>query len=177
MKIQNRQKVLVVVTITLLVLYVGNLAVYGPLVNWWKSRQDKIKDLRQQVSQGNALVKRESVIRGEWAHMRDNALPNDSSQAEQQVIRAFNNWSSDSGVVVNSITPQWQNDQSDYSTLDCRVEASGDISTLSRFLYEIENDPMPLQLASIEMSSTDDRGQQLSLGLEVNGLALISPKP
>jgi hypothetical protein len=36
---------------------------------------------------------------------------------------------------------------------------------------------MALQLASLELTATDDKGQQLTLGLDVNGLALISPQP
>jgi Tfp pilus assembly protein PilO len=177
MKIENRQHVLLVVTLSLLGLYAANLLVYGPMVKWWDARQSRIKELRQEVKDGKSLIRRESYIRNDWANMRTNALPNDPSQAEQQLLRAFNGWASDSGVNVSSVTPQWQNNQDDYSTLDCRVEASGGLSTLSRFIYEIESDPMALQLASIELTASDDKGQQLTLGLDVNGLALISPQP
>jgi Tfp pilus assembly protein PilO len=177
MKVQNRQQVLVAVTLAMLALYAGNLLIYGPMVKWWDSRQDKIKELRQEVKDGKSLIRRESYIRGDWASMRTNSLPNDSSQAEQQLLKAFNGWAGDSGVSVSSVTPQWGNDQDDYSTLDCRVEASGDLGTLSRFIYEIESDPMALQLASLELTASDQKGQVLTLGLDVNGLALISPQP
>jgi Tfp pilus assembly protein PilO len=177
MNIQNRQQKLIIVTVVVLVLYAGNYLVYEPLVSLWKSRQAQVSQLRQQVTQGKSLVRRESVIRDDWTHMQQNALPNDSSQAEQQVLKAFNTWAGDTGVIVNSVTPQWQNDQEDYSTLDCRVETAGDIGSLSHFLYEIENDPMPLQLDSVELTATDDHGQQLSLGLQISGLALVAPKP
>jgi Tfp pilus assembly protein PilO len=174
-QIKNRQQFLIILTLGLLVLYVGSLAVYEPMAKWFKSREADIVQLRSQVNQGKTLIRRELVIRGEWDNMRTNALPNDPSQSEQQVLKAFDGWADDSGVNINSITPQWQEDQTDYSTLDCRVEASGDISTLSRFLYEIENNPMSLQLESVELSASDDKGQQLTLGLQVSGLALISP--
>jgi hypothetical protein len=181
MKIQNRQQFLMVLTLSALALYVGNLLVYGPMKNWWQSRQDAVKQLRQEVSEGKMLVRREAVIRGEWDNMRTNALPNDASQAESQMLKSLANWSGDSRINVSSVTPQWQPDQGDdqnnYSTLDCRVEASGDLETLSRFLYEIENDPVAVQLASVELTATDDRGQQLNLGLELSGLALIAPQP
>jgi hypothetical protein len=182
MKIENRQHVLLVVTLSLLGLYVANLLVYGPMVKWWDAREAKIKELRQEVKDGKSLIRRESYIRGDWANMRTNALPNDPSQAEQQLLKAFDGWAGDSGVNVSSVTPQWQADQGDnnqenYSTLDCRVEASGDLNSLSRFIYAIESDPMALQLASIELTANDDKGQQLTLGLDVNGLALISPQP
>jgi Tfp pilus assembly protein PilO len=177
MNIKNRQQFLIILTLSVLALYVGDLLVFEPMVKWWRAREAQITDLRQQVTQGKALIRRESVIRDEWQHMRANALPNDSSQAEQQLLHSFDNWAGDSDVTVNSITPQWQNDQDDYSTLECRVEASGDLGTLSRFLYEIENDPLALQLESVELTAADDKGRQLNLGLQIGGLALVSPQP
>lgn len=177
MNVNNRQQVLLIVTLSLLGVFAANLLVYEPMSKWWRTRQVTITELRQQVSQGKLLVRRETIIRNDWANMRTNSLPNDPSRAEQQVLRAVAAWAGDTGANVTSITPQWQEDQDDYSTLDCRLEASGDIGTLTRFLYEIENDPMALQLASVELTANDDRGQTLTLGLEINGLALISPKP
>jgi Tfp pilus assembly protein PilO len=177
MKIQNREQLLLVVVVSLLGLLLANWAVFGPVAKWWHARQDKIKELRQEVTQGESLIRREAYIRSEWANMRTNSLPNDSSLAEQQVVGSLNNWVGSSGVNVSSVTPQWQMDQDDYSTLDCRVEATGDLGTLSRFLYEIESSPMALQLSSIDLTANDERGQQLTLGVEISGLALISPQP
>jgi Tfp pilus assembly protein PilO len=173
MKIQNRQQVLMLVVLGLIALWAANLLIYGPMVKWWQTRQDKIKELRREVSQGKSLIRRETYVRSEWANMRTNSLPDDSSLAEQQVLRSLNNWVADSGVNVSSVTPQWQMDEDDYSTLDCRVEASGDLGTLSRFLYQIESNPMALQLASLDLTANDERGQQLTMGLEISGLALI----
>jgi Pilus assembly protein, PilO len=177
METKNRQQVLVIVTLTLLGLFVANLVIYEPLSKWWSSRHADILALRQQVSQGRVLIRRESFLRDEWNHFRSNSLPNDPSQSEQQMLNAFNTWAGDSGVNVESITPQWNTDQTNYSTLDCRVEASGDLGSLSRFLYELENNPMALQLESVELTADDDKGQQLTLGLEISGLALVLPQP
>ena len=69
--------------------------------------------------------------------------------------------------------PQWKNDSTNYMTLNCRVEASGNLGTLSQFLYNIEKGPMALKLDSVELSAHDDTGQQLTLGLQISGLALL----
>jgi hypothetical protein len=58
--------------------------------------------------------------------------------------------------------------------VDWRVEASGDLGTLTRFLYDIEQGPMTLKLESVVLSARDDTGQQLTLGLQISGLALTS---
>jgi hypothetical protein len=174
MNIKNRQQFLIVLTAIVVALYLGDLVVFEPLIKVWKARQVSIAQLRQKVGSGRLLIRREDVIRNEWGHMRANALPAEASTAEQEVLRGFDRWSQASGVNIESITPQWESDQSDYSTLDCRVDANGDLLTLTRFLYEIESDTMPMQIQSVELTARDEQGQELSLGLELSGLALIS---
>jgi Tfp pilus assembly protein PilO len=173
MKAENRQQFLVILTIVAVGLYVGVNFICEPLAGLWKSRADKVATLRKQVSDGRMLVKRESAVRSRWSQMLTNTLPSNTSVAEQQVLKAFDNWSSDSGAAINGIVPQWKNDADDYMTLNCRVEASGDIGTLTRLVYDIENDSMALKLESVELSAHDNTGQQLTLGLQVSGLALI----
>jgi len=105
--------------------------------------------------------------------MSANALPDNPSLAEQQVLKLFDNWSRDTGAEISSIMPQWKNDATNYMTLNCRVEASGSLGTLSQFLYDIEKGPAALKLDSVELSAHDNTGQQLTLGLQISGLALI----
>lgn len=177
MKIENRQQFLIVLVLAALALYATDWLVIEPTIKWWKSREASVVELRQQVKDGKFLIQHEDSIRNRWAQMQTNALPDSTSLAEQQVLKAFDNWSQQSGASITSITPQWENDQDDYSTLDCHVEASGDLATLSRFLYEIENDPMALKIESLDLSAKDDRGQELTLGLQVSGLALVTQQP
>lgn len=175
MKIENRQQFLVVVTIAVVALFFCDRLVFEPLAGWWKGRNTRITQLRSQVNDGKLLIQRESFLRSRWAQMQTNTLPANTSAAEQQVLKAFDNWSGDTGVSITGITPQWKDNDSDpYKTLVCRVEASGDLGTLSRFLYEIEKDPMALRIASLELNAHDATGQQLSLDLQVSGLVLKS---
>ena len=175
MKIENRQQFLVALTIGVAALYIGVNFIGEPLVNLWSARSAQIKQLRAKVSEGNLLIKREADIRGRWSEMSTNALPNNPSLAEQQVLKAFDNWSRDTGAEISSIMPQWKNDSTNYMTLNCRVEASGSLGTLSQFLYHIEKGPAALKLDSVELSARDSAGQQLTLGLQISGLVLILP--
>jgi len=88
------------------------------------------------------------------------------------VLRAFDRWSSESRVSVLSINPQWKREADEYLTLQCRVEASGSLGAVARFIYELEHDPMAVKIESMELSARDNDGQQLALGLQVSGLAL-----
>lgn len=173
MKIKTRQDVLVVVTIAVVGLAILVNFIFPPIADWWSGRQKEIADLRQKVKNGNQMINRESAIRNHWREMHDNALPSTMSDAEQQFLKQMDGWSHESGAEITSIMPQWKNDGTNYITLDCRVETSGDLNSLTRFIYSIEQGPMMVRLDSVELSSHDATGQQLTLGVEINGLALL----
>jgi hypothetical protein len=174
MKIENRQKFLVALTIAAGVLLAGDRLV-SLLTNVWKDRAREIAGMRTQVAEGSALLRREQAIRDQWTEMQTNSLPNNPSLAQEQVLKAFVNWSQESGVSINAITPQWRSDSDDYKTLVCHVDASGTMWTLSRFLYDVELGPMALKVESVDLSSHDNNGQQMTMGLQVSGLVLPLP--
>ena len=173
MKIQNRQRFLVALTVAVIALAVLVNWIIPPVFDWWSGRQTQIRQLRAKITDGNQMIKRESVIRNHWKEMQANALPANPSQAEQQFLKALDGWARDSGAEITSIMPQWKNDATNYMTLNCRVETAGELSALSRLIYNIEKGPLAVRLDTVELSSHDNNGQQMTLGLEINGLALV----
>ena len=172
MEINNRQQVLMFAAIAVLGLFAADKLVYDNLAAVWNAKAKRIQLLRTQVAQGQRLLQREGSIRGRWAQMERNTLTNNTSAAEQQLFGAIDSWRQDSRVVINGATPQWRHDADDYMTYQCRMDASGSLPTLSKFLYDIEKDPMALKLDSIEISARDKEGQQLVLALQISGLVL-----
>jgi hypothetical protein len=151
---------------------IGDALILSPLTKSWQARSKRITELRKQVDDGEKLLKRADALKSRWEQMQKNALPNNNSAAEQQVLTAFDKWSQDARISVNSITPQWKRDRDELLTLECRVDAAGTVGTLAKFLYNVEHDPMALKIESVEISTRDKDGQNLSLGLQVSGLVL-----
>jgi hypothetical protein len=174
MKIKNRQQSLVVVTLACVGLFAADKLLINPLTARWHERSDRINALRKQVSEGKSLLQRERGLRAHWTEMQTNTLPANRSLAEQKVLKAFDRWAQETQVTVTSIVPQTKQDADNYMTLECRVEAAGNLSGISHFLYSLERDPMALKLQSVELSARDNDGQQFALGLQVSGLILTA---
>lgn len=172
MPIKNRQQFLIIVAGAVFGLLIADALILTPLTKSWQARAKRITELRKQVDDGEKLLKRADALQSRWAQMQKNALPNNNSAAEQQVLTAFDKWSQDARISVNSITPQWKRDRDDLVTLECRVDAAGTVGTLAKFLYNVEHDPMALKIESVEISTRDKDGQNISLGLQVSGLVL-----
>lgn len=172
MQIKNRQQLLIIVAGTAFALLLGDSLVFSPLVKLWRTRSERIVELRNKVKAGDELLRRDASIQARWSQMQANTLTNNPSLAEEKLLAAFDQWSQDARISVNSITPQWKRDNDDYQTLECRVDASGSVGSLGRFLYNLEKDPMAVKIESLEITSRDKDGQQLSLGLQISGLVL-----
>jgi len=173
MNINKRQQVLAIAAAAIVGAFVLDKLVITPLTKSWKERSTTIADLRKSIAQGKSTLDREQITRRRWNEMRKNTLPFAASVAEQEMLGSFDKWSRDSGVSVSSIKPQWKRGATDdYSVLECRVDAAGNLSTLTRFLYDVEHSPMALKIESVELAARDNNGQQLALGLLVSGLRL-----
>jgi Tfp pilus assembly protein PilO len=175
MQIKNRQQLLIIVTVSAVALFAADKLLLTPLSNAWDKRAARITELRKQLATSKAYQARETGLRNHWRDMSRKTLTNETSAAEQQVFQAIDGWAQNTGVTITAITPQWKHDSEDYMTYGCRIDATGDIDRLSRFLYRVEREPMALKLESVELSARDKDGRQLSLGLQVSALVLNPP--
>jgi hypothetical protein len=175
MEIKNREKLLLIATGACLVLLILNWLVISPLTASWHHRSDRIAALRKSLDDGAMLLRREDSIRGHWDRMSTNALSSAPTVAERQLFDAFDGWVRSSGVTEGSFKPQLKPTDDNYSVMECHAEVTGSYGTVIRFLYDLEKDPMGLQVEGVELTARDDAGQQISLGIDLSGLLLPVP--
>jgi hypothetical protein len=173
--IKNRQQLLTVLAGIAIVLFFSDRFIFTPLTKTWQARSDRIAELKKSIAQGELLVDRAPRISSQWNNMRTNTLPVNLSAAENNVLKAFDRWKDVSRITISSIKPQWKRSADDYMVLECRADGFGSIEAISRFLYEMEKDPLALHVDSVELNTRDINGQQLALGLQVSGL-LLTPE-
>ena len=177
METKNRERFLLILTGGCLILLLLNWLVISPLIASWHRRSDRIADLRKSLDDGAMLIRRADSIRDQWDRMSTNALSSTPTVAERQLFDAFDRWVRDSRVTEGSFKPQLKPTDDNYSVMECQADVTGSYSTIIRFLYDLESDPMGVQLQGLELTSRDDTGQQISLGLELSGLLLPTTAP
>lgn len=176
MNLNKRQQLLAILAIVAVGLFVADKLVFTPLTQSWKARAARIAQLKKNVAEGTELLKRDTAWREQWAAMRTNTLAADKSDAENQMMKAFDRWSREGGVQVSSIRPQWKEGQESHRTLECRADVAGSLQALSRFLFQIERDPLGVKVDALELTARDSQGAQLALVIQVSGLMLNPPK-
>jgi hypothetical protein len=174
MSMTRRQQGLAWLALGGLLLLVGDQVLFTPLVETWKARAARLAEVKRQVTDGEELLAREPFDRPEWNRMRTNMLSGVVSVAENQLLKAFDRWSLESRIGVSGIKPQWKRAQDDRLALECRVDAFGNLSSVTRFLHLVETDPLAIKVDFVELTSRDDAGEQLTLGVQVSGLLLAT---
>jgi|SRR5256885_6457510 hypothetical protein len=173
MNLPDRQRLLALIAGAAVLLLVLDHLVFTPLVKTWEERSVEIAALQKSITNGHSLIDRAARTQSLWHEMETNALPKDPAQAEQEVISSIDKWGRLSGTDLGSIKPQWKRGATErYSLLECHVDATGNVSALTRFLYEIEKSPLALRIDTLDLTSHDDVGQKLTLSLVVSGLRL-----
>jgi hypothetical protein len=173
-EIKNRQKLLLIIAGAGLLLLVADSLIVSPLTAGWQERSKHIKELKASIADGTATLNRESAYRSTWEQMQTNALSANLSVAEDTMIKAVSRWVRDSRINQIQIRPQWKDSGEDYTAYECHADYNGSIDTISRFLYELERDPISHKIDSVDLSSRDDNGRQLSLSIQFSGLVLTS---
>lgn len=169
---KNREKLLAIIAGGAVLLLVLNWVVFSPMIDSWHSRSKHITDLKRQIADGTQLIQRADVISSHWTDMQTNALDSNPAAAEAELLTAFNHWVNESGVTEGSFRPQFHDSEDNYATIDCRADVSGNMDAIRLFLHAMEKDPLAVKVDSLELSSRDDNGQQMSLALEMSGLIL-----
>lgn len=159
----DRQKYLKIAVGVVVGLFLLDRAVLGPIGSHWTAQSERIEALREKVKRGNALRERQESLRSRWDEMLRGDLPAENTAAEDEVYKAVNRWVRDSRIAMTSIVPAPWRTLEGYEVYECRATATGDQASLSRFIYELETDPLPVRVEDCEFSTRDKTGKQLSL--------------
>ena len=173
METKNREKTLLIAVAVCVGLYVLNLILITPLYNAWSGRQEKIKDLKKTIAEGHTIIGNAKSIEAEWGRMSSNTLSRNPTTAEDQLFKSFQTWATASQVVLVGQRPQTKESEDPaYRNEEWHADVTGSLPQIFNFVSNVENSPMGLKVDAFELSSRDDRGLQLALGLTVSGLIL-----
>ena len=181
----KREKLLPIFALLAVAILAGDRLVLGPLVNSWQTRAAKIIELEGNVGNGNDLLPREKSYTKKWEQYWEGNLNSTNSVAEDEVLRAIENWTGDSGILLTSVKPQWQNHEYEflgkeiaenktysYKTYDVRLVAEGTMQESIEFVHAIESCDLPLKIEQLELASREKTGKLVSVSVHFTGLQL-----
>lgn len=168
-----RQRRLLIIALSAIGVLMADRFILTPAIAYWQEANQEIATLRRQITAGAGTLAISDRTRVRWEELQAATIPREVAQSEQILLSHLNLWGDQVGTDVGSIKPQWKRgDARSYSTLECRVDTTGSLTAISRFIHAIESSPLALRIDSLEMISRDERGQKITATLVVSGLRL-----
>lgn len=177
MGLKKRERYLAIAAIVCIGLLAGERLVFTPLSKIWQERSQRTAELQQSIQDEKSLADREGDLRAEWKSMKDQSLPADDAEAENLILKAVNRWAESSRLALTTLKPRRSQEGKDFRTLEFQSTARGSLKAITRFLYELESDPLPLKIEAIEIAAADDNGDSITLSLRFSGLLLEEANP
>jgi Tfp pilus assembly protein PilO len=176
MRNNSREKVLIIAALCLFGFFALDYFLIEPLISGWKERSKRIAQLKQSLTLGESLTMRADSIEDRWKEMQSRGLPPDRAETENKLLTSVGQWAQQGNLRITALKPRWLEDEEIGDRLEMRISGSGDLRAVTRFLYELEHDPMAVRLEEIEIQARDAKGTELDVDARVTGLVLPEAK-
>ncbi|MBN1805914.1 MAG: hypothetical protein JW837_11745 [Sedimentisphaerales bacterium] len=173
MVLSKREKTILITAITAVAMLVADKFIVGPI----SERREEIKaqklELQTKLENAQTLFSRRRVMEKKWKTLLSDGLQNDT-ETESKIARALDEWSNEAILTLSSVKPERVASDKGLKEMTFVVAGTGTLEAVSRFLWQIETAPMPIKVKDMQIGSTNETGQSMSLQLRLSALCLDS---
>lgn len=148
-----------IVIITGIVLYSMALE---PLWKKWKDLNESISNKEIQIIKNLKIMAQKDTISRLYDQYAENIKMKGSEEEETAtILREIENIARMSSTRIIDIKPHKVQDMDFYKEYTIELEAEGDVSNLSRFIYELQSSKQILKVKHLRLNPKDDTGSVL----------------
>ena len=173
MVLSKRERMILIVTIIAVVMLIGDKFIVGPIIERREEVKARKLELQAELQNAQLLFTRQKLMERKWKMLLSDGLRNDA-EAESKIARALDEWSKQAMLTLSSVKPERVASDKGLKEMTFVVAGMGTLEAVSRFLWQIETVSMPIKIMDMQVGSTNDTGQSMSLQLRLSALCLGS---
>jgi Tfp pilus assembly protein PilO len=175
MVLSKRERIILIAAITCVGLFVVNRFVVEPV----QAKLDELEAQRQQLlgdlNEAELLIGNHGRMQKKWKAMLSDGLRSDT-EAESRVLSALRQWSGAAGLALSSIKPERVSSDGGLQEMIFTVAGKGTLDSVARFLWQIETAALPVKIKDMQLGSSSELGDSMSLQLHLSALYLGAQK-
>ncbi len=169
MGLSKRERIIVLVTL----LAVGALAadkfVLGPIANGLGELKAERQKALAQVTKAKSLLQQKQQIE-EKKGSSFVSLRSDT-EAESQVAKALDQWAADARLTLTFVKPdRMAGGEKGLKEILFVIAGKGSLDAVSWFLYQVETSELPIKVKHMQLGSTSEAGDNMSLELRISAV-------
>lgn len=174
MVLSKRERILAIATIAVL----GALAIYAIadkmlLKPREKTTNEKLELEARLADAQNVFAKRKNLER-RWKGLLSAEAQGDAG-AESRVARALNEWSRQTRLTLSSVKPERSSTDKGLNEITFVVAGRGSLEAVTSFLYRVETAELPVKVTDIQLGSSSESGDSMSLQLRLSAIYVGEP--
>lgn len=173
MVLSKRERMILIVAIIAVVMLIGDKFIVGPIIERREATKTQKLELEAELENAQLLFSRRKLMERKWKMLLSDGLRNDA-EAESKIARALDEWSNQAMLTLSSVKPERVASDKGLKEMTFVVAGTGTLEAVSRFLWQIETASMPIKVMDLQLGSTNETGQSMSLQLRLSALCLGS---
>ena len=171
MVLSKRERLILIVAIVAVAMLVTDKLIVGPISSRREEMKTRKLELKAELENAQLLFSRQKLMERKWKMLLSDGLRNDA-EAESKVARALDEWSKEGRLTLSSVKPERIAGGKGLKEMTFVVAGMGTLEAMSQFLWQIETAPMPIKVNDMQIGSTNETGQSMSVQLRLSSLCL-----
>lgn len=152
--LSKREKYLFYIIMALIILWIGMVFIIKPLLDKWKGLDEKISLASLKMEKNRKILSLKEKIQSDYDNFAS-AIKKKSSEEEEMAkfLTEIESLAQSSLVHISDIKPRSAKKTRFYDEYVIEVEAEGDISQVSKFIYDIQDSPRLLKIDKFSLGT------------------------
>lgn len=174
MVLSKRERLILIVTVAVLMIFLLDRFILTPVLDARGEILSQKQELIREMEKANNLFNQKRRVSPQWEEMVNGGLNSDVSSTESIVLNALRNWAQSHGLTLSSIKPEHEKGQGEImQEIKFNLSCSGNMSSVGRFLWQVENTTLPLRITEFQLGSREEDGKEMSLHMKLSALYLV----
>jgi len=171
MGLSKRERVIALMAVVMVGGFFVDKVIVAPGLKRLTQTKNQKQELLAELTEARNLFERRRLLERKWKTMLSDGLRNDAD-AESRVARALDEWSQDARLTLTSVKPDRVAGDKGLKEMAFVVAGRGGLGSVAQFLYKVETAELPIKIKDMQLGSTSESGDSMSLQLRLSTLYL-----
>lgn len=171
MVLSKRERIILIAAVVVVGALLGDRFVFTPVTDKLGQTEAQKRQLLARLNEAQNLFERRRLMERKWKTMLSDGLQS-AGEAESGIARALDDWSEEAGLTLSSVKPERVASNRGLREMTFTVAGRGSLYAVTRFLWEVETTSLPIKVKDMQLGSSSESGESMSLQLRLSALYL-----
>ncbi|HSW00072.1 MAG TPA: hypothetical protein VLI39_07865 [Sedimentisphaerales bacterium] len=173
MVLSKRERMLALAMIVVVGALALNTFIVNPLSAGREATTNEKLELEAQIAEAENVFAKKTNLERRWKSLLSEDSQN-TTGSESRIARALTEWSRQTRMGVTSVKPDRTDNKKGIVETTFVLAGRGSLDAVASFLYRVETSELPVKVVDLQLGSSSESGDSMSLQLRLSAISLSS---